>query len=553
MPRLHAFPLAAGAFLALIGISSSSRAAENCPYGNMNPSCPNNGLAERAAEQRAQAEARERAQDEARQREQQAQERAQRDAEQRAELEARQRAQREAEERARIEPQQHPTQDHPYTTPTPQPYPAYRQTPTAAERTYSPGGSPSSARPESSAGKTYTPGRSAGTDSAASPDISAAHVYTPHVYTPGRTESDTAARTSSGVTVYTPHSGEAKSRPLASSDGVTDSNGVKVFTPHAHALLARAETLPNAQVAHHPVPMPGASPHAPPTPTVPVRPSKPAITGLPPVNPRPNGIVPPAPSPTGQGPALIAGASGVQYKSAPVMAAPALYAPDTAGEVYQAVHYSGNTLPDAQCGSYTPDPVQIQFPPIEFISNGGAPMDVAVSMINTSGCRVLVRGLVTITGSQGDVYTSNNNNFGTPTSGFDFRNVYTPFGYMLPPNVQEFPVTVRISNIQVCSATAPATFPEPTYFRPFLDGQCASFSDQVINNPNFYQQAVDQGTDCAAGGNIACLLGIGSATNSAGPQPVPQPLLAPNRANSPQKAAMAPPPDSCDHVLYPAC
>jgi hypothetical protein len=517
MPRLHAFPLAAGALLSLLtAVASSSLAAENCPNGNMNPSCSNNQLAERAAEQRAQQEARERAQDEARQREQEAQ----------------QRAQREAEERARIGAQQHATQDRPYTAPGPQPFPAYRPPPTAPERTYSPGGSPSSERPGSDAVKTYTPGRSTGSDSAAAsgtsavhvytPHVYTPHVYTPHVYTPGHTESDTAARASSGITVYTPNSGEARNHPLASSEGVT-SNGVTVFTPHA-----------------------------PTSPTVPVRPSKPLITGAPPVNPSSNGIVPPASNPIGQDPALIASTSGVQYKNVPVTAAPALYAPNTAGEVYQAVHYSGNTLSDAQCGSYTPDPVQIQFPPIDFISNGGAPMDVAVSMINTSGCRVLVRGLVTITGSQGNVYTSNNNNFGTPTSGFDFRNVYTPFGYMLPPNVQEFPVIVRISNIQVCSATAPATFPEPTYFRPFLDGQCASFSDQVFNNPSFYQQAVDQGTDCAAGGNIACLLGIGSAPNSAGPQPVPKPVPTQNGANSPQKGA-APPPDSCDHVLYPAC
>jgi hypothetical protein len=97
--------------------------------------------------------------------------------------------------------------------------------------------------------------------------------------------------------------------------------------------------------------------------------------------------------------------------------------------VYQAVHYSGNTLPDAQCGTYTPDPAQIQFQGDFIVPNGAAPMDVAVSMLNTSGCRVLVRGLVTITGTQGDVYTGNNS-FGTPTSGFDFRNMYTPFGYM---------------------------------------------------------------------------------------------------------------------------
>jgi hypothetical protein len=90
-------------FCATVWIFGSMAArADNCSYGNTNPSCPNNASAER---QREQQEARERAMDQARERAQQeaARERAMEGARQRAEEEARARAQEEARERAQEE------------------------------------------------------------------------------------------------------------------------------------------------------------------------------------------------------------------------------------------------------------------------------------------------------------------------------------------------------------------------------------------------------------------------------------------------------------------
>jgi FKBP-type peptidyl-prolyl cis-trans isomerase FkpA len=154
----------------------------------------------------------------------------------------------------------------------------------------------------------------------------------------------------------------------------------------------------------------------------------------------------------------------------------------TAARVSQSTaspHYSGNRQPDATCGEYVPQGPQLLFnctvkKPLS------VPTEVQVSMHNTSGCRVVARGRVSIGGTHGNLYTSAQ--FGNKTSGFDFLDTHVPFGRVLAPNVQETPSNCSLDNIQVCSATAPASFPAATYFDPFRNPtNCANFSPLSFN------------------------------------------------------------------------
>ena len=192
MPLIRSCHISALALLSLIAVLATSAArAENCPYGNTNPSCPNNQIAERAAQERAQEEARERAQQEARER---------------AQEEARERAQEEARERAQQEAQQRTSGGRSYP-PAPNDTPhSYTPASSGASRTYTPGGSNGAERPPGGRATTYTP--HGYTPGGASPDSAASsgtRVYTPHTYTPrNKVPSDVGVRTSSGATVYTP-------------------------------------------------------------------------------------------------------------------------------------------------------------------------------------------------------------------------------------------------------------------------------------------------------------------------------------------------------------
>lgn len=144
------------------------------------------------------------------------------------------------------------------------------------------------------------------------------------------------------------------------------------------------------------------------------------------------------------------------------------------------VQYSGNKLPDAQCGAQAPSPLDLKFS-CRLVPHGSGPADVMFSMKNSSGCRVAVKGVGKVTGTQGHVYATNppgaSQSLGSHTDGFSFEDTRTPFGQVVAPNTQEDPASCEIDGIEACSATAPPNFPANTYFRPFLDGKCTRFQN----------------------------------------------------------------------------
>lgn len=142
--------------------------------------------------------------------------------------------------------------------------------------------------------------------------------------------------------------------------------------------------------------------------------------------------------------------------------------------------YTANKRPDAECGAYTPSPAQVTFNCKE-VSHGSGPLDVVFSMKNTSGCHVAARGVGKVKGDQGHVYQTNpagaSGQLWTHTNGYLDNDTRTPFKGVLPPNKAEHPVSCEISDIEVCSTTAPPNFPASAYFRPFIDGKCAKFNN----------------------------------------------------------------------------
>jgi hypothetical protein len=154
-----------------------------------------------------------------------------------------------------------------------------------------------------------------------------------------------------------------------------------------------------------------------------------------------------------------------------------------APQIVSAQVYSGNKRSDAQCGLYAPSSADIQFTCKLVPPQGLAPADVEVSMTNKSGCEVVTRGDIKITGTQGHVY-SNNRLGATPGSFYGFDDKYTPYGYMLAPNTQEYPATCELTNIEVCSNTPLTGFSTNTRFNGFQDGKCSRFANITVQFPS---------------------------------------------------------------------